>query len=650
MHDVEPRLYVTVIRDCAPGARRLLSAILPVCLGLVHSGCVAPIGADKTTPAQAYRQTHDNPINRAVPGRETHSVLHRFEQQDCFEKSPDETLLLIHQKAAESRERGLLFALAELHYLAGERLRRSVKPWEPRDARDYYLGAAVYAWWFLFGEAADPPPSPFDARFRIACDLYNYGLGWALTERRSTNAMAVLAGGVRRLPAGQIEIEFKQPGFRWPLSNFDHFAVADQFLVRGLSIRNRQAGLGAPLVALTQAELVTHLPRAVPATVLLRMEGGLSELAQGRARGSLELYSAFDEAVVQMGDRTVPLETDTTVSTAYALNQSFVWQLGMMQFLSAEEKIPTDVYLTQPYRAGRVPVVFVHGTFSSPVWWAEMANTLSADPLLRRRFQIWYFIYNSGNPIVYSATRLRESLKAKVRELDPDGRDPALQQMVVIGHSQGGLLTKLTATDTGDKLLWTVFKTNRSSGASEFTSLPAEQQARIRQHACYEALPFVKRVVFISTPHRGSYAAGGLARKLARKLVSLPSDLVKRTAELSGLREQLNLPKDLRGIPTSLDGMSPRNPVLLALADIPLAPGVKGHSIIAVQGKGDYHLGKDGLVTYKSGHVDYVESELIVRSYHSCQDKPPTIEEVRRILHEHLATLPLQATGSSNTN
>ena len=59
-------------------------------------------------------------------------------------------------------------------------------------------------------------------------------------------------------------------------------------------------------------------------------------------------------------------------------------------------------------------------------------------------------------------------------------------------------------------------------------------------------------------------------------------------------------------------------------------------SIIAVQGDGDFHKGKDGLVAYDSAHVSYVESEFIVRGPHSCQGMPPTIEEVRRILHEHL--------------
>ena len=80
---------------------------------------------------------------------------------------------------------------------------------------------------------------------------------------------------------------------------------------------------------------------------------------------------------------------------------------------------------------------------------------------------------------------------------------------------------------------------------------------------------------------------------------------------------------------------------LLALAEIPVLPPVKAHSIIAIDGDGDCHTGKDGLVKYSSAHVDYAASEFIVRSYHTCLNDPATIEEVRRILHEHLDQLPV---------
>jgi hypothetical protein len=194
------------------------------------------------------------------------------------------------------------------------------------------------------------------------------------------------------------------------------------------------------------------------------------------------------------------------------------------------------------------------------------------------------------------------------------------------------LLTKLTATSTGDQL-WHAFNTNRL----EDLPLSEEQRAGIRRLSVFEPLPSVKRVVFIGTPHRGSYKASRFVANLIRRLVTVPRKVVRQGTDLVQLTESSTLPKEMRGRRlTSIDGMSPKNPVALKLADVPVAPGIKAHSIIPIQTSGDYHKGNDGIVKYTSAHVDYVESEFIVRSYHSCQDKPETIEEVRRILHEHL--------------
>ena len=44
----------------------------------------------------------------------------------------------------------------------------------------------------------------------------------------------------------------------------------------------------------------------------------------------------------------------------------------------------------------------------------------------------------------------------------------------------------------------------------------------------------------------------------------------------------------------------------------------------------------DGVVAYESAHLDGVASEKIVRSSHSTQGEPDTIQEVRRILREHV--------------
>jgi hypothetical protein len=216
--------------------------------------------------------------------------------------------------------------------------------------------------------------------------------------------------------------------------------------------------------------------------------------------------------------------------------------------------------------------------------------------------------------------------------------------MVVIGHSQGGLLTKGTAVNTGDRI-WSQFSTNRL----EDLKIDDAQRAELRRMLFLEPLPFVRRVVFIATPHRGSYLSSSLARGLAHRFVSLPGAIVSRGKNMLSLVQGSSTGKFLHGrMPTSLDGMSPKNPGLLAMADIPVVPSIKAHSIIPVIGDGDLQRGRDGVVLYQSAHVDYVESEFIVSSKHTCLNQPATIEEVRRILHEHLKHLDPKRDGIRN--
>ena len=189
--------------------------------------------------------------------------------------------------------------------------------------------------------------------------------------------------------------------------------------MRGLSVRNREPGVGAPLLAVRRFDPELGVRRCSPATVFLRLPGSLAEVNAGTGSGSLELYSAFGDPTVAIGNAQVPLEIDLTTHVAYVLNQSFVWDLGMMQFLAPAKQVRSQLIPFDSFRPDRIPLVFVHGTFSSPVTWAELNNTLAADPVLRQRYQIWSFMYGSGNALPISAGELRDALTAAVQKLDP---------------------------------------------------------------------------------------------------------------------------------------------------------------------------------------------------------------------------------------
>jgi hypothetical protein len=77
-------------------------------------------------------------------------------------------------------------------------------------------------------------------------------------------------------------------------------------------------------------------------------------------------------------------------------------------------------------------------------------------------------------------------------------------------------------------------------------------------------------------------------------------------------------------LPTSIGNMSLGNRFIQTLADVPIDPRIKGHSIVAVDGAGPFENLNDGVVAYKSAHIEGVESELVVRSTYSTQATPAT--------------------------
>jgi len=613
--------------------------LLPLILALIFSlvSCSTPIGVSKVGMRKAYQEIHANILNGKEISDDTKIVLSRFSLLEQFKKDPAATIAFLDEKANLDTRRDLLFALAELSFSHGENLSEEYLWYydlgRKELASDYFQMSAIYAYYYLFGTAGDDPPGPYDYRFRVACDLYNRALGKCLLTRKDERIE--FQDRVRQLPVGRLAISLKRDSLPWPLEDFTAFLPADEYAVRGLSIRNRTAGIGLPLVALHKKTPETPKGLEVPITVFLRVSGDVRDFDNGTASASLEFYSAYEEFEVMINGLPVPLETDSTTPLAYRLDGSGVWKLGLQKFLSPKKKDP-ELFLIQPYQSGRIPVVFVHGTASSPVWWAEMWNTLRSDPVLRKRCQFWFFMYNSSVPVVRSATALREVLSEMVTKLDPDGEDLALQQMVVIGHSQGGLLTKLSVVRTGDTL-WQAI----SDHSLEELKTEPEIKELLHQWFFIEPLPFVTRAVYISTPHRGSFRAKSWVRNLVRRLVTLPIDILTLDPRIHGnLFEQLKLPREVRGkVFTSVDGMSPNNPVLKVLAEMPVSPEVTAHSIIAVEGDGDPMTGDDGVVEYTSARQEGAASEFIVQSGHSCQGDPLTIEEVRRILLSHLAAL-----------
>jgi pimeloyl-ACP methyl ester carboxylesterase len=596
--------------------------------GLALAACAAPVQAIRVDPKVVHGDLAQSAVTTGDPSVPTRNVLFELGIFDRFAERPEAALADLHKAmVASGGDPNLLFALAELSFLHGQSAKR----------RDYRMAAVVYSYAFLFPEGTGAAPGRFDPRVRIAADLYNWAL---MTGFASEDGSEVaLRGGAFALPFGQIEVAFDPATLRAGDRELYRLIPAAEFRVEGFAMRYRWPGLGAPLAASNRLIDASRpgrdmvAPRVqVPLTALLRIPSARRTLVQGqRLTGTLEIHLAWDAESVSIDGEQVPLENEPSAALALTFTGVPIIELetlGLLGRLSGVMKERPPLVSATPYRPGLIPVIFVHGTGSSVIRWAEMFNRLVADPEIRSRFQFWFFQYDSGNPIALSALRLREALTAAVARLDPEGKDPALHQMILIGHSQGGLLVKMQVISTGDRL-WNAVSTK------PLDELRLSDQTRdlLRRGLFVEPLPEVTRVIFVCTPHRGSFVAGRrVLANLTRALLALPFELTGVGADLA------RNPGAVRAgglVPTAVDNMSPGHPFIMGLQAIPVVPSVKVNSIVAVEGEGPVDQGDDGVVKYSAAHIEPVESELIVRSGHSVQGNPNAIEEVRRILRLH---------------
>ena len=430
--------------------RQLREFIAVAALLCLSVGCATPIGVSYVDRQVAYQSLTTNVLSTERISSFSARELINFNVYQEFEDNPQKALADLHSGLAPKGDEERLFALAELSFLHAEN----------SGERSYYLASAVYAYAFLYPGKLGTPPRGIDPRLRWAVDLYNQSLTQA--AKSDEGAYAIPMGGKFKLPFGELTVEFNERDLIW--GGFPHEGFCSRSRHRGArfaqSLPNSRHRRGARRVARaasreTGKQSMRIPPRLkIPVTAFLRLDDPRAALASGKLRGELEFYTQDSARTLKIEGVEVPIEYETTSALALTLEGAPVWDYEIAGFRSGDfaigdANLREGLFMLHPHKPGRIPVVLVHGTASSPARWAELINELENDPRFWEDYEIWLFMYNTGNPVAYSAMLLRDALIKVVKELDPDDKDTGLKRMVVMGHSQGGLLTKMTVIDSG---------------------------------------------------------------------------------------------------------------------------------------------------------------------------------------------------------
>ncbi|MFM7127787.1 MAG: esterase/lipase family protein, partial [bacterium] len=236
----------------------------------------------------------------------------------------------------------------------------------------------------------------------------------------------------------------------WAGLEFTKLVPCDDYENRNIEPIVKVAGWGLPILAdrvYTEDEVrsagESFFPPDNRLTCTARLSSGLvapaSDLAWDQVPAELVLHSPFDEETIQVaGGVNAPLAADFTTPSLVQFSQSGLQALeyeGLLLPGLVQEK--ASVFLNEPYRPGKIPVLFVHGLWSSPRTWTDMNNMLLADPEIRRNYQFFFALYPTGEPVLDSAGIIREKIREIRDTFDPARQDPAWDQMVVVCHSMG---------------------------------------------------------------------------------------------------------------------------------------------------------------------------------------------------------------------
>ncbi|BBO33942.1 esterase/lipase family protein [Lacipirellula parvula] len=640
---------------------------------------LAPGCASTSSKWVTLRTTPRNPLTDTLglvtkqgpkPTPRTLQLLRRY---DLEKKLNDKPALLVELNAINRNEpnRENLYALAEVAYVGGK---KADAAHDKAAALELYGSSVLYAYEYLFANGYPTASNAYDPQFRSACELYNAALEGTL--RIAQTEAPLRPGAARRIKTCahdcELEIQLKSGG--WHSADFDHVEFVSDYEVNGLRNHYHNFGLGVPLIAVRKphenpepAEQFYPPDLSFAVTAFLRVDpmlakqpsdvvptsATMSELAAAEAkqpkrklRAVLELYDPLDTTQVDAGGVTVPLETDLSTPLAYNLSQPALddSKLSTVGLLTPEkvQKV-SGLYMLEPYRSDRIPVVMVHGLWSSPVTWMEMFNDLRSDPYIREHYQFWFYLYPSGQPFWQSAAEMREDLVQMRAKLDPGRKSPALDQTILVGHSMGGLVSKLQTVNSGNEF-W------RTMSDKPFAELQADPEIRdqLASTFFFDPNPSIRRVVTIGTPHRGSEFSNDFTKWLGRKLIHVPTALMNGRTELATRNPEYFRNTAPINITNSIDSLSPKSTFLPVLLEAPAGPWVKYHNIVGqaphegvtnqvsmwLSGEGD------GVVSLASAQLDHVSSQIVVPADHMTVHRhPQSILEVRRVLMQHIADL-----------
>lgn len=353
---------------------------------------------------------------------------------------------------------------------------------------------------------------------------------------------------------------------------------------------------------------------------------------------ALKVYDPYRLDKIRVAGRDYPLAANFSAPYGLWLAENNLGVAAYLSLIDRDQRLTMPhLYMLEPFNPNKKIIVLVHGLASSPEAWIALTNDIMGDPVLREHYQVWQVFYSTNMPILESRYQIYAILKQAFSGLDT--KTPASKDAVLIGHSMGGIISRLLVSDA-----------DVSKQASQFMS--ARQQYKVTKHPIIQErlqiqpITNFERAIFLSAPHRGTAYADRWFTLAARKVIRLPGAFLTAVADTLtsddiAMKDFFNqIDKGL--IQNGPSDLSYQSKFMALTKDIQPYSGFSYHSIMGnITNSNDPKVMTDGIVPYESSHLNEAVSEVVIKGGHSIQETPEAVLELRRILREHLVKLDL---------
>lgn len=504
-----------------------------------------------------------------------------------------------------------------------------------------------YSYVYLFQSSQAPETRLFDSRQGQVRTFYNAALSRLITTSYTRFKFEQFP---ETLMLGSSLYHF----------NFQHYPDLQQTKIdklqssynlnfSGLKVINRQEGIGSEFVLVKKPETTSfnqnfildpetyyqhktnpniHAARylSVSATAAPNSSASVEEILSPQTSMNVELYNPYHSKTAQINSQTYTLTANYSVPYGLWLSDHQLGKAGYFTLLNREENLRMPhVFMLEPYQPNKKIIVMIHGLASSPETWVSLTNNIMGDQKLRDHYQVWQVFYSTNMPIFESRFQINALLKQAFAQVQPN--TPSAQDAVLIGHSMGGIISRLLVSDV-----------DISAQAIPLMNYEQNTQLQrnpiIRERFVFKPLQPISRAIFIAAPHRGTEYADRWFTNLAKKLVVLPLSFLDDV--------NIKIPNSNNSsiglIKSGPADLSEKSRFMLLTKQILPSKTIPYHSIIGNQSKTTFvEQMSDGIVPYQSSHLDGAVSEKIISGGHSIHESPDAILELRRILRAHLA-------------